>query len=231
MSAHRDAVLRGVALPRDFDRPAGQALRLASHARRRDLVVIGGSAGGVPALLGIIAALPSTFDTPLAIVLHRTSKPPRLLDKLLARRTQLRVAEVAQGDTIAPHTVFLAPPDLHLLVRQDGTFGVEDGRRIEHVRSSANPLFESAADVFGAGVVAVVLSGTGRNGARGVAAVRERGGTVIAQNHSSSPYFGMPSAAIETGAVDFVVPVDEIASALVVLCTPAVRLPPISSPG
>ena len=197
------------------------ALQLAAHARRRDLVVIAASAGGLPALLEIVGALPADFETPVAIVLHRTPKPPRLLEGLLARRSELRVVEASTGDAITPRTIFIAPPDGHLSVRPDRTLVVQDGRRIAHVRSSANPLFESAAEVFGPAVVGVVLSGTGRNGAAGVAAIKGSGGTVIVQNRSSSRFFEMPSAAIQTGAVDFALSPDEIAPALVVLCTAA----------
>ena len=120
-----------------------------------------------------------------------------------------------------PRTIFVAPPDGHLSLRFDRTFVVQDGRRINHLRCSANTLFESVAEVLGPGVVAVVLSGSGRNGAHGVAAIKARGGTVLVQNEATSAYFEMPSAAIQTGAVDYVLPVDEIASALVTLCTPA----------
>jgi two-component system chemotaxis response regulator CheB len=194
---------------------------VASHARRRDIVVIAGSAGGVLALLEIVASVPPDFETPIAIVVHRTSKPPRLLDKLLARRCQLRVVEAKTDDPLTPRTIFIAPPDQHLSLRADRTFLVEDGRRVNHLRSSANPLFESAAQLFGPGVVAVVLSGSGRNGARGVATVKARGGTVLVQDRATSAYFEMPAAAIETGAVDFVLPVDEIADALAQLCAPA----------
>lgn len=197
------------------------ALQLAARARRRDIVVIAASAGGLPALLEIVGALPADFETPVAIVLHRTPTPPRLLDRLLARRCGLRVVEASAGDAITPRAIFIAPPDGHLSVRPDRTFAVEDGRRIAHVRSSANPLFESAAAIFGPAVVGVVLSGTGRNGAVGVSAIKAGGGTVIVQNRSTSQYFEMPSAAIQTGAVDFVLSLDEIAPALVVLCTPA----------
>ena len=201
------------------------AQQIAQRARRRDIVVIAASAGGVLALLEIVSSLPPEFETPIAIVLHRTSNPPRLLDKLLAKRCSLRVVEASSDEPLTPRTIFVAPPGEHLSVRSDRTFVVEDGRRIDHLRSSANPLFESAAELFGPGVLAVVLSGTGRNGARGVAAVKERGGTVLVQNQSTSAYFEMPAAAIQTGAVDFVLPVDEIASAIVLLCTPA-KTPP-----
>ena len=183
--------------------------------------MIGASAGGLPALLEIVGALPADLETPIAIVLHRTSKPPRLLEGLLGRRCRLRVVEAVDGGAITPRTIFVAPADRHLSVRYDHTFGLDDGTRIAHVRSSANPLFESAAEVFGPAVVGVVLSGSGRNGTRGVRAIKDRGGTVIVQNRATSRFFEMPSSAIQTGAVDFVLPMDEIASALTVLCTPA----------
>jgi two-component system chemotaxis response regulator CheB len=198
-----------------------QTARLAQCARRRDIIVVAASAGGVLALLEIVSALPPEFETPIAIVLHRTSKPPRLLANLLAKRCPLRVVEASSGEPLSRRTIYVAPPGEHLSVRPDRTFVVEDGRRIDHLRSSANPLFESAAALFGPGVLAVVLSGTGRNGARGVATVKEHGGTVLVQDQSTSAYFEMPAAAIQTGAVDFVLPVHEIASALVLLCTPA----------
>lgn len=204
-----------------LDQPAPQDAherRLAEHARRRSIVVIGASAGGVQALLEIMTALPADFDTPIAIVVHRTPMSPLILPNILARRTHRRVVMPATGDPIERGTIFVASPELHLSIRPDRTFSVDDGRRIEHVRSSANPLFESAAEQFGPGVVGVVLSGTGRNGARGAAAIHERGGTVIVQDKHTSPYFDMPSAALQTGAVDFVLPLDEIAHALEVLC-------------
>ena len=192
--------------------------RLAEHARRRSIVVIGASAGGVEALKAIVSALPADFDTPIAIVLHRTPKLPLVLPEILARRTGRRVVMPVTGDALERGTIFVASPELHLTIRADRTFAADDGRRIEHVRSSANPLFESAAEQFGPGVVGVVLSGMGRNGARGVAAIRERGGTVIVQNKDTCAHFDMPAAALQTGAVDFVLPVDEIAHALDVLC-------------
>ncbi len=183
-------------------------------------MVIAASAGGVPALLQVVGGLPAGFGGPSAVVLHRSPRPPRLLAQLLARRCKLDVVEAESGDTVRPATIFVAPPDAHLALMADHTFAVQDGRRIEHVRSSANPLFESAAEQYGPGVVAVVLSGTGRNGARGVAMIKERGGTVIVQNKDTCAYFEMPAAALQTGAVDLVLPVHEIAPALAILCTP-----------
>lgn len=199
----------------------GHAERLAPHARHRDLVVIAGSAGSVLALLEIVGDLPSDFSTPVAVVLHRTSTPPHMLEGLLAKRTAMRVIEVKTGAELAPRTIFVAPPGQQLTIRTDRTFAVQEGTRIDHLYSSANPLFESAAQVLGTGVVGVVLSGTGRNGARGVVAIKGHGGTVLVQDEATAAFFEMPGAAIQTGAVDFVLPADEIANALDLLCTRA----------
>lgn len=194
---------------------------LTTHARERDIVVIAGSAGSIPPILHIVEHLPADFGTPVAVVLHRTPRSPAALSRLLVRRSALRVKDVEEGDVLAPGTVFVAPADRHLSIGDDRRLHLRDGTRIEHVRSSANPLFESAAEQFGRGVVAVVLSGSGRNGARGVEAVKAHGGTVLVQSKHTSRFFEMPAAALQTGAVDLVLPVDEIAHAIVVLCSAA----------
>ena len=111
--------------------------------------------------------------------------------------------------------MYLAPPDLHLTVHRDDTFGLSDGRKIRHVRSSANPLFESAAEAFGGRVVAVVLTGGDRDAPDGVQSVKTYGGTVIAQDEPTSVHFNMPRSAIETGCVDWVLPLEKIAPILV----------------
>jgi two-component system chemotaxis response regulator CheB len=113
--------------------------------------------------------------------------------------------------------VHLAPLDAHLVVRPDGLFGVRDGRKIRFMRSSANPLFESAAASLHGRVLAVVLTGRANDATDGVQAVRKRGGTVIAQDQATSLAFSMPGSAIGTGAVDHVLPLDRIGPALVEL--------------
>jgi two-component system chemotaxis response regulator CheB len=104
----------------------------------------------------------------------------------------------------------VAPADKHLVIRADRTFGVTNGRKIHHVRSSADPLFQSAAQVSGGGVLAVVLTGGDSDASDGVLAVKAAGGTVIAQDRATSDHFGMPGSAIRTGAVDYILPLEEI---------------------
>jgi len=116
-----------------------------------------------------------------------------------------------------PGAVYIAPPDRHLLVNPDGTLSLSQSELVHFVRPSADLLFESVAASYRERAIAVVLTGTGSDGSMGVQAIKKMGGTVIAQNQQSAEFGGMPAAAVQSGAVDFVLPLDEIASALVTL--------------
>ena len=116
-------------------------------------------------------------------------------------------------------------PAAHLTFNRDGTFSYADGTRIRHLMSSANPLFTSAAEVFGAKAIAVVLTGSGFDGTDGVQAIRALGGTVIAQDPTTSRYPSMPAAAIRTGSVDYVLPIEDVAPLLIRLT----RTPPVAN--
>ena len=194
------------------------------------IVVIAASAGGVQALTTVLRALPRDFPAAIVVVQHRTATPKSLLASVLAKRTVLPVIEAEAGQAITPGAVYLARPDLHLRVTAARRFAYVDGRRIHYVLSSANPLFESAASVFGAGTIGVVLTGYGRDGTDGVQAISARGGVVIAQDQRTSEQFSMAASAIQTGAVDYVLPVDAIAPALVRLVG-APPTPPVATAG
>ena len=137
--------------------------------------------------------------------------------EILSRRTPLEVKQAEAGEIVRPATVYIAPPDLHLLANSDGTLGLTQTELVHFLRPSADLLFESVAAAYRDRAIALVLTGSGSDGAMGVRAIKKMGGTVLAQDEQSSEYFSMPSAAIETGAVDFVLPLDEIPAALVSL--------------
>ena len=118
-------------------------------------------------------------------------------------------------------TVYIAPPDKHLLANADRTLSLTQSELVHFVRPSADLLFESVAAAFRERAIAVVLTGSGSDGAMGVKAIKKMGGTVIAQDEETSEFFSMPSAAISTGQVDFILPVDEIPQALVALVVAA----------
>ncbi|HEX6900756.1 MAG TPA: chemotaxis protein CheB [Thermoanaerobaculia bacterium] len=179
------------------------------------LVTVAASAGGLAALKEILGALPADFPAPVAVVLHRTVNPPNLLPQVLSRWTSLRVKTAEEGERLRPGTIYVAPPDQHLLIGPDGICALIDGhQRILYLLSSADPLFSSAADVFQGSLIAVVLSGGGHDATGGVQAVKAKGGVVIAQDQATSQAFGMPGSAIETGCVDHVLPIQEIGPAL-----------------
>jgi two-component system, chemotaxis family, protein-glutamate methylesterase/glutaminase len=171
-----------------------------------DLVVMAASAGGFSALTQILGGLPADFGAAVVVVQHRSTREPNLLVPLLARRSPLRVTAVTEGEGLRPGVVYIAPPDLHAVVRPDHRLALTDGRKISFVRSSANPLFASAAAALGNRVIAVVLTGSGCDGTDGVQAIRTAGGLVIVQNPATAAHASMPLAAIRSGAVDYVLP-------------------------
>jgi two-component system, chemotaxis family, protein-glutamate methylesterase/glutaminase len=182
-----------------------------------DIVVLAGSAGGLDALTTVLSSLPSDFPIPVAVVLHRSSQGPNLLADVLSRHTTLRVTQAKAGELLRPGTVYLAPSDLHLSVTPARTFALTGGGRQSYVLSSADPLFLSVARVYAERVVAVVLSGSGHDGAEGARAVGRVGGRVLVQDEATAQAFGMPAAAIATGEVDAVLPLGAIGPALLQL--------------
>lgn len=142
-----------------------------------------------------------------------------MIAPILNRRTDLRVTEAQDGDRLVEGHVFVAPPDRHLLVNANGSLSLTQSELVHFVRPSADLLFESLAASCKERTIAVVLSGTGIDGSLGITAVKKMGGAVIAQDEASAEFFGMPGAAIETGSVDVVLPLDEISQEIVRLTT------------
>jgi two-component system chemotaxis response regulator CheB len=183
------------------------------------LKVVATSAGGVQALGAILAALPADFPAAIVIVQHRTARGPFQLPEVLSRRTVLRVEQAREGTAMRPASVFIAPPDWHLLVNEDGTLSLSHSAKVRSVRPSADRLFESLAASFGERAIAVVLTGAGSDGSGGVPLIKRMGGVVIAQDAATAEVPGMPLSAKATGAADRVLPLEEIAAALVTLVT------------
>jgi two-component system, chemotaxis family, protein-glutamate methylesterase/glutaminase len=178
-----------------------------------DIVAMAASAGGFGALSTVLSSLDHTFPAPILVVQHLDRRHRSLMADLLSRRTALTVTEAESGAKAAPGTVFVAPPNHHLLANTDGTLSLTQTELVHFVRPSADLLFESVAAAFRERSIAVVLSGSGSDGAMGVRAVKSVGGTIIAQD-AGAEFGGMPQAAIATGAVDFVLPLAEIGPAL-----------------
>ena len=178
------------------------------------LIAIAASAGGIQALKKLLAALPADLCAAVVVVQHRNPAIQSYLPEILRRTTEMAVVNAHDGARIEPGFIYIARPDLHLTVAPGGEFLHVDGTRVRGVLSSANPLLESAATVFQGRTIAVVLTGSGMDATDGVQTVRAHGGVVIAQDPSTADYVGMPAAAIKSGAVDYVLPIDSIAPTL-----------------
>ncbi len=188
----------------------------AHPAGRVELVVAGASLGGPRALAALLRGLPASFPAPIAVVQHIADGFTEGLASWLASESRLEVREARDGDVLRPGRVLVAPSGRHLLVG-DGVVRLSDAPPVDTFKPSVTPLFLSAARRYGARVCGVLLTGMGRDGAEGLKAIRDARGPTVAQDEATSAVFGMPRAAIELGAVDRVLPIDEIARALVEL--------------
>lgn len=184
-----------------------------------EVVALAASAGGLRALTAVLGGLPGDFPASVLAVQHVDSRHKSLMAEILQRRTELIVKEAENDERIEPGSVYIAPPNKHLLVSAGGIVSLTTSERVNFVRPSANLLFDSVAFCFRERAIAVVLTGSGSDGATGVKAIKEMGGTTIAQDEATSKMFSMPNAAIKTGSVDFVLSLEEIAPALIKLVT------------
>jgi two-component system, chemotaxis family, protein-glutamate methylesterase/glutaminase len=181
------------------------------------VVAIAASAGGLAALQRVLSALPADFPAPILVVLHMSPNQPSSLAAILGRSARLPVQQATDGEPLVSGHVYTASPDYHLLVLAGSTISLSHEPRVHYSRPSADVLFTSVAQSFGPRAVAVVLTGSGSDGAAGARAVKQQGGAVIAQDEASSEHFGMPKAAIETGSVDQILPLALIGPALITL--------------
>jgi two-component system chemotaxis response regulator CheB len=168
----------------------------------------------------VLAALPADFPAAVVVVQHLDPRHRSVIADILGRRTRLPVKEASETDRVEAGRVYIAPPNRHLLVNQDHTLSLTQTQLVHFVRPSADLLFESVAASFRERAIAVVLSGSGKDGAMGVKAIKKMGGTVIVQDAANAEFSGMPEAAQATGAADFLLGLDEIAPALRKLCAP-----------
>jgi two-component system chemotaxis response regulator CheB len=187
-----------------------------------DVVALASSAGGLQALSVVLSTLPAPFPAAIVVVQHLDPRHRSLMADLLRKRTLHEIKQAEEGDELLAGRVLIAPPDRHLLVNPDGTVSLTRTELVNFVRPSADLLFESVAASYKDRAIAVVLTGTGSDGSIGMRAVKKMGGTTIAQDETTAEFFGMPDAAIRTGIMDFVLPLDEIAPALVKLVSAGV---------
>jgi len=167
-----------------------------------DAVVMGASAGGVEALLQLLPALPAGLPAAVLVVLHRPVDSTGLLAPLLQARCKLPVEEALDKQALQPGRIVLAPANYHLLVEPGPTLALSVDAPELYSRPAINPLFESAAAVFGRRLLALLLTGANADGTAGVAAVRHAGGEVWIQDPTDAHVATMPAAALQYAGAD-----------------------------
>jgi two-component system chemotaxis response regulator CheB len=181
---------------------------------RRDIIVIGASAGGVEALQALVAGLPRNLPAAVCVVNHVSGRSPGVLDRILARAGRLPAELARHGAPITPGRIYVARPDHHLFLR-DGVLQVTRGPRENRCRPAIDVLFRSAASTHGPRVIGVLLTGLLDDGTAGLRAVKAAGGMTIVQDPEDAPFGDMPRNALKAVAVDHCLPLAEIPAALV----------------
>lgn len=184
---------------------------------KRDIIVMGTSAGGVPALLTVVAGLPATLAASVFVVMHIPAFPRSELARILSRRGNLPVSNPGQRETIVAGRIYVAPPDYHLIIEPDNRINLWHGPKENNFRPAINPLFRSAADVYGNRVVGAILTGGLDDGVAGLAWVKRHGGVAIVQSPEEAAFPAMPASALRHVDIDYVVPLSSLSSLLVQL--------------
>ena len=183
-------------------------------AGRFPIVVVASSTGGPATLMKLAPCFAADFPGAVILVQHMPGNFTAQFSKQLAEVSQIKVKEAEAGEIIVPGQLYVCPGSHHLRISATGRIVLEDGPRVGGYRPCADLTIESAVTYCGANTVAVVLTGMGNDGSKGLQAVKAAGGHVIAQDESTAVIFGMPQEAIKTGAVDQVLPIDEIYAAV-----------------
>ncbi|MBN1659504.1 MAG: chemotaxis protein CheB [Anaerolineae bacterium] len=184
--------------------------RIAGH----QVVVIGVSAGGMAVLSELLPAFPATYSLPIVVVQHLHPLQDRSFIQHFDHQSALTVKEADEKESIEAGHVYIAPPNYHLLIENDRTFSLSVDEKVNYARPAIDVLFESAADVYGDGVIGVILTGANDDGARGLRSIKARGGLAIVQDPETAEAPAMPQAAIAATHVDHVLALPEIARLL-----------------
>ncbi len=174
------------------------------------VVVIGGSTGSIDVLLQLLPALPNPLTFAMVVVIHRKNTSDSALANLLAARTRVPVHEVDDKDILTAGIIYLAPADYHLLLEKDGTFTLDYSEKVQYSRPSIDVTFESVADVYGSGVIGILLSGANADGTAGLRAIGQAGGTTIVQHPDTAQVAYMPQQAIQNVQIDHILTAPEM---------------------
>lgn len=185
---------------------------------RAEVITVGTSLGGLHAMIAVLRRLPADLRVPVLVVQHRgTTSHADGLVSVLQEHTDLVVVEAEDKAALMPGTVYIAAPDYHLLVEEAGAIALSTDAPVRSARPSIDVLFETAADAYGPGVLAVLLTGASADGASGLARVKAAGGRAVVQDPSTAECATMPAAGIAAAHVDYILPLESIGDHLVTL--------------
>jgi len=195
------------------------SLEQAVLGRTTEAVVIGASAGGVNALMQVLPALPRGYRLPIVVVIHVKSGRQNHLVEVFQQRVAIPVREAGDKEDLIPGTLYFAPAGYHLLLENDRSFSLSCDAPLHFTRPAIDITMETAADVYGAGLAGVLLTGANEDGAAGMAAIGRAGGLTVVQDPNEADVAVMPQEAINVRAPDLVLPLEQIKQLLLMLET------------
>lgn len=209
-----------VAVPLLQKSPPKQAkLGLRPFRESDTVVVIGASTGGPRALHQVMSGLPADLPAAILIVQHMPAGFTRTLAQRLNDSSAITIQEATDGDRLALGLALLAPGDFHMRLKKGKQVSLDQGPRRNHVRPAVDVTMETAVELYQASIVGVVLTGMGSDGAKGAAMIKQAGGRVIAEDESTSVVYGMPRSVVEANLADKIVPLPNVAEAIVEMVT------------
>ena len=187
---------------------------------KAEAIVLGASAGAIEALSQILPLMPKGFSLPILIVVHVPPNTKSMLSELFSPNCKIEIKEAEDKEAIRPGVAYFAPPNYHLLVESDGSLSLSSDEPEIFSRPAINVLFESAADVYGSGLVGIVLSGSSQDGAHGLKMICESGGLVLVQDPRTASSTAMPEAALAACPSALVLSPEDIVRTLMELSKP-----------
>lgn len=178
--------------------------------KKYQAIVIGTSAGGLYMLSYLFQPLPAGYPIPIIVVQHRAKDQQYLLEEVLQNKCTIKIKQADEKERIVGGHIYIAPPDYHLLVENDGTFSLSSDDLVLYSRPSINVLFESAAETYKDKLVGIILTGANKDGASGITAIKNTGGLTIAQDPAEAQFPFMPDASIETKNVQHIWTIEAI---------------------
>ncbi|HEY8936523.1 MAG TPA: chemotaxis protein CheB [Cyclobacteriaceae bacterium] len=180
-------------------------------------IVAGVSAGGMKALKILLTDLPASFSLPIIIVQHVSPESGNTWITILDKTCKLKIKEADEKEKIEKGTVYIAPPNYHLLIEKDNSFSLSVDKRVSYARPSIDVLFETAAIAYKNELIGVILTGANRDGTNGLKAIKEMGGLTIVQDPQTADAREMPASAIREVQVDYILPLEGLKEVLIKL--------------